>query len=51
MKPRRRDEDYESNDVEGAAHLAREDADPHDYDKPSRAELAAEAEADRRDDR
>lgn len=49
MKPRPRDRDYESNDVEGAAYLAREDADPHDYDKPTRAELAAEAEADEKD--
>lgn len=39
MTPRR--EDYESTDLEGAAYLAREDAED-DYEKPSRAELAAE---------
>jgi hypothetical protein len=42
--PRWLDEDYESGDLESAAYLAQEDADP-DYDQPTRAE----AEADERE--
>lgn len=37
--------DYESNDVETAAALAAEDAEP-DYDRPTRAEAEWEAECD-----